>query len=266
VSEVAAVSESEFCVVCGSTGRELTDGVCAPCAADRTTLLSVPDHGLVVICPHCGARKQGAKWVREGSSPLLGAEDLAPFLRIHPEVGIRRIHWEETSSTATVRDLTGTADVVFRGNPREVKVRFLVRTEHQTCTDCSRKSGKYYTAVIQLRGGLERSSNEKSGPLHTRLDGTWSALMAESRPEWRKSISWRQELPEGYDVFFTDTLAARGVSRVAKQKFHATIKESASLFGRKDGQDIYRVTFCLRFPRVTTERLDGSSPHARLEQ
>jgi NMD protein affecting ribosome stability and mRNA decay len=63
-------------------------------------------------------------------------------------------------------------------------------------------------------------------------------------------MSWREELPEGYDVFFTETLAARSVARVAKQKFHATVKESATLFGRKDGQDIYRVTLCLRFPRA----------------
>jgi nonsense-mediated mRNA decay protein 3 len=259
------MSDGEFCVVCGATGRALTEGVCAPCAAERTTLLSAPEHGVVVICPHCGARKRGAKWEREGASPLLGAEDLAPFLTIHPEVGIRRIHWEETSATATVRELTGTADVVFRGTPREVQVRLSVRTEHQTCTDCSRKSGKYYTAVLQLRGGLERA-NEKSAALHARLDGTWTALMMESRPEWRKSISWREELPEGYDVFFTDTLAARGVAKVGKLKFHATIKESATLFGRKDGQDIYRVTFCLRFPRSETDRLSGASTRAPLEQ
>jgi nonsense-mediated mRNA decay protein 3 len=257
--------EGEFCVVCGTTGRPLTDGVCPSCAADRTTLVSVPEHAVVVICPHCGARKVGAKWEREGSSPLLTAEDLAPFLRVHPEVGIRRVHWEETSATATVRNLVGTAEVVFRGTPKEISVELLVRTEHQSCTDCSRKSGRYYTAVLQLRGGLERS-NEKSPALHARLDGAWVALLAESRPEWRKAMSWREELPEGYDVFFTETLPARGVARVAKQKFHATVKESASLFGRKDGQDIYRVTLCLRFPRGDTSRLAPGAARERVEQ
>ena len=240
--------EAEFCVVCGATGRPLTDGVCAECAADRTVLLSVPERAVVVICPHCGARKRGAQWERAGSSPLLTSEDLAPFLRVHPEVGVRRVRWEETSATGTVRELTGTADVTFRGADREAPVHLSVRTEHQTCTDCSRKSGRYYTAVLQLRGGLERA-NEKSAALHARLDGTWSSLLAESRPDWRKAVSWREELPEGYDVFFTQTLAARAVAKLAKQKFGARLKESATLFGRKDGQDIYRVTLCLRFPR-----------------
>ena len=257
--------EAEFCVVCGATGRPLTDGVCVECAADRTTLVSAPERAVVVICPHCGARKTGAKWERQGSSPLLTAEDLAPFLRIHPEAGVRRIHWEETSATGTVRELVGTADVMFRGTEREVPVRLSVRTEHQTCPECSRKSGGSYTAVLQLRGGLERT-NEKSPALHARLDARWSTLLAECRSDWRNAMSWREELPEGYDVFFTQTLAARAVAKVAKQKFGAKIKESATLFGRKDGQDVYRVTLCVRFPRVSADGPAGPSPRDHLEQ
>lgn len=257
--------EAEFCVVCGATGRALTDGVCPECAADRTPLIRVPERAVVVICPHCGARKIGAKWEREGSSPLLSAEDLAPFLRIHPEAGVRTIRWEETSATGTVRELAGTAQVRFRGTEREVQVGLSVRTEHQTCQECSRKSGRFYTAVLQLRGGLERS-NEKTLALRARLDTSWTALLAECRPDWRKAMSWREELPEGYDVFFTQTLAARSVARVAKQKFRATVKESATLFGRKDGQDVYRVTFCLRFPRPVPEASTRGPPREELEQ
>jgi nonsense-mediated mRNA decay protein 3 len=257
--------EGEFCVVCGATGRPLTDGVCPQCAADRTELITVPKRAVVVICPHCGARKAGSRWERAGSSPLLTAEDMAPFLQIHPEVGLRQIHWEEISSTGTVRELVGTAEVGFRGAEKDVEVALSVRTEHQTCQDCSRKSGRYYTAVLQLRGGLERA-NEKSPALHSRLDGSWSNLLAECRPDWRKAMSWREELPEGYDVFFTETLAARAVAKVAKQKFRATIKESATLFGRKNGQDIYRVTFCVRFPRPVAAASTGTSSREEMEQ
>jgi nonsense-mediated mRNA decay protein 3 len=238
----------EFCVVCGATGRPLTDGVCAPCAADRTPLVRAPEHAVVIICPHCGARKAGASWKRAGASPLLTAEDLTPLVAAHPEAAVRGIHWEEKSSTATVRDLVGTARVRFRGIEREVPVELSVRTEHQTCTDCSRKSGRYYTAVIQLRGDSERL-REKPPALRARLERIWTQIMSEARPDWRRSVSWQEDLPEGWDVFFTDTLAARAVAKVGKQKFGASIKESATLFGRKDGQDVYRVTFCLRFPR-----------------
>jgi hypothetical protein len=47
-------------------------------------------------------------------------------------------------------------------------------------------------------------------------------------------------------------MAARSIARLARQKFGARVTESASLYGRKDGQDLYRVTFCLRFLRGET--------------
>jgi len=256
------VSDGEFCVVCGATGRALVDGVCGECAADRTTLVSAPVRGVVVICPHCGARQVKDHWERENSSSLLGAEDLTPFLRIDPETGLRRVRWAERSATATVHELVGSADVVFRGARRTVDVPISVRVEHRTCPDCSRKSGKYYTAVLQLRGP-EEPRPERAPALRARLDGVWQAIVREARPDWKKAVSWREELPEGWDVFFTETLAARAVARFAQQRFGASLKQSASLFGRKDGRDVYRVTFCLRFPRPSASGPPEAPPAAR---
>jgi nonsense-mediated mRNA decay protein 3 len=242
------MEEEEFCVVCGATGRPLVEGVCAECASTRTVLVTAPERRTVTVCPTCGAREVGAHWERRGASRLLTAEDLSPFLEVHPEAGIRRIRWEETGATATVRTYVGHAHVVFRGVARDVDVPLSARVVSKTCPECSRKSGKYYTAILQLRGPTERVS-EKSVALRERLDATWKEMMADARPDWRHAVSWREELPEGWDCYFTETLAARSVARLAKQRFGASLVESASLFGRKNGQEVYRVTFCLRFPR-----------------
>ena len=252
--------EGEFCVVCGATNRPLVDGVCAECAADRATLLTAPQRAVVTVCPHCGARQVGAHWERAGSSPVLTSEDLTPFLNVPDEVGIRRVQWEETAVTATVREYIGRAQVRFRGIERVVEVPLSVRTVHKTCPECSRRSGRYYTATIQLRGPAEGRA-EKAVPLRARLEEEWVRLVREMRPDWRKAVSWREELPEGWDCFFTDTMAARAVAKLAKQRFGASVKESSSLVGRKNGQDLYRVTFCLRFPRRSGNGPgDGASP------
>lgn len=253
------MSEGEFCVVCGATDRSLVNGVCAECDADRTRLLSAPRRGEVTICPHCGARQVGSHWERAGASPVLTAEDLSPFLEIPEGVGVRRVRWEETAVTATVREFVGRAEVRYRGVERVVEVPLSVRTVHRTCPECSRKSGRYYTATLQLRGALDDGPSEKAPQLRARLDIEWSRLVREMRPDWRKAVSWREELPEGWDCFFTDSLAARAVAKLAKQKFGASVKESSSLVGRKGGQDLYRVTFCLRFPR----RPDDAVPSSR---
>jgi len=97
------------------------------------------------------------------------------------------------------------------------------------------------------------------------LEGIWAEVLAEARPDWRKAVSWLDDLPEGWDVFFTNTLAARSIARVAKQKFGASLKESATLFGRKNGQDVYRVTFCLRFPRSNAPPAPRTAPAADVE-
>jgi nonsense-mediated mRNA decay protein 3 len=240
-------SGGEFCVVCGRTDRPLVDGICAECAADRLRLAWAPERVEVVICPHCGARKIGRVWERPGSSPEITADDLTPAVEVDPEVGLRSVDWHETLATATVREFRGAARLVYRGVERTVEVPLSARLVHQTCTSCSRKSGKYYTALLQLRGAGERRLG-RAKELRARLDRTWSTLMGEARPDWREAVSWREERPEGWDCYFTDTLAARSVARLAKQKLGARLTESASLVGRKNGQDVYRVTFCLRFP------------------
>jgi nonsense-mediated mRNA decay protein 3 len=245
------MSESEFCVVCGATGRPLVDGLCAECAADRTVLVSVPTRVVVTVCPTCGARRVGNRWEGSGSSPLLTATDLTPHVRVLPEVGLRKVDWEERAVTPTVREYMGRAHVGFRGAERTIPLPLSVRLDHRTCPDCSRKSGRFFTATLQLRGPSERPP-EKSAALHSRLEGVWQRLLGEARPDWRRALSWTETLPEGYDCFFTDTLAARSLARLARQRFGASVKESASLFGRKDGRDVYRVTFCLRFPRTGT--------------
>jgi nonsense-mediated mRNA decay protein 3 len=242
------MGDSEFCVVCGATGRDLVDGVCAECAADRTKLVTAPQRVVVTICPTCGARPVGTRWEGAGSSSLLTATDLTPHVQVHSEVGLRRVDWEERSYTPTVREFEGTAHVGFRGAERSVQFPMSVRIDHRTCPECSRKSGKYFTATLQLRGPAE-GPFEKSPALRDRLEAQWNRMLNEARPDWKRAVSWLEPLPEGFDCFFTDTLAARAMARLAKARFGASLKESATLFGRKDGRDVYRVTFCLRFPR-----------------
>ncbi len=248
---------AEFCVLCGATDRPLVEGVCASCAADRTVLVSACRQGSVTICPHCAAREVRGHWERAGASRVLTAEDLAPFLEIHPEVGVRRTQWDEVAATANQRELVGRFHVAFRGVLRDVEIPLTVRIVSHSCPDCSRKSGRYYTAILQLRGPAD-DRGEKAPALRARLDRIWTELVREARADWRNALSWREELPEGWDCYFTETLPARSFAKFAKQRYGIPMKESASLFGRKNGQEVYRVTFCLRFPRDR----DGSAARA----
>ncbi|EQD79394.1 NMD3 family protein [mine drainage metagenome] len=200
----------------------------------------------------------GSHWERSGSSLLPTGEDLTPALEAHPEVGIRTVRWEETGSSALLHQYSGRVSLRFRGIEREVAVPLTVKVDHHTCPECSRKSGHYYTAQLQLRGTLD-GPREKAGALRARLDAQWDELMHEARADWRKAISWREALPEGWDYFLVNTMAARSLARLAQRRLAAEMKESATLYGRKDGQDLYRVTICVRIPPSRREAAVGSS-------
>ncbi len=262
--------DGEFCVVCGRADRPVTDGLCAECFASRRPLIAVVERPKVVVCPTCGARRVGSHWEGRGRSPdLLGAEDLLPFLSVDPDAALRSVDWVEGPGSALQREITGTAHLRVRGAEREEPIALVVRLEHRTCDECSRRSGHYYTATIQLRGP-EDGPEEKPVPLRARLRSAWSSILPETKGEWREALSWEEDRPEGVDVYLTDTVAARALARFARGRLSASLKESATLWGRKDGHDVYRVTICLRIPPATggvasgaRRRVQGSAPPRR---
>ncbi|MEM0128597.1 MAG: 60S ribosomal export protein NMD3 [Thermoplasmata archaeon] len=258
----APETEGGFCVVCGRTGRPLEGGVCADCAMDRAELVRPPGRAVVVLCPTCGARWIGAHWEASGRPPHLTPEDLLPLVELHPELGVRSVDWREVQANATIHEFRATARVRFRGVERTIEFPLTVRLEQRSCQACSRRSGHYYTAVLQLRGPAD-GPREKAEALRTRLEAQWTALLSEARSDWRGAIAWTERRPEGWDVYAQDTLAARSLARLAKQRLEARIQESATLVGRKNGVDVYRVTFCVRIPR---EAGRGRRPVGRLEQ
>ena len=252
--------DGEFCVVCGRTDRPLSEGVCPECFVAASPLVWVEGHPTLVICPTCGARKVGHHWERRGASPsLLGSDDLVPLLSLHPEVGLRRARWQEVPGDAAQRTFRGEVDVRFRGIERTVAVDVRVKIHGNACPECSRRTGHYYTALLQLRGPTERLRGS-SRVLRERLERAFEMVLPDLKAEWRDAFSWREERPEGWDYYLTDTLAARAIARSAKARLNAELKESATLWGRKDGRDVYRVTFCLRVPEGIGTPIDAPSP------
>ncbi|MCI4368382.1 MAG: 60S ribosomal export protein NMD3 [Thermoplasmata archaeon] len=249
---------AEFCVLCGRSDVAIADGLCPDCYVKNNPLVRSKERPTVVICPTCGSRRIGQHWEGAGSSTLLTPEDLAPFLEPHEEVGIRKVVWTETGSNPLQRELEGAVLVRFRGTERTVLVKLIVKVDHRNCEDCSRRTGHYYTAVIQLRsepGPPKESARE----LRERLAGLWDRAIPQARAEMRKALSWREELPEGWDFYLSETIAARGLARLMKTKIGGTLKESATLYGRKDGRDVYRVTLCLRVPRTAMASVPARS-------
>ena len=241
--------DAAFCVICGGTGTPLIEGLCPACYAERTALVRLPPTITVVACPTCGARQVRNHWEPAGSPGLLRREDLDPHLEVLPPAQMERVDWEEGGENPMVRELTGTIRLRVGGLAREVRAVTEVRWVHRSCPTCSRRGGKFYTAHIQLRPeeGRTRRSAAEFKAWSLRL---WREYFREAPASLRESLAWEEELKEGWDIYFMDTAAARALARGFQLRLGASHKESASLWGVRDGREVYRATFLVRLPSL----------------
>ncbi len=236
-----------MCVECGKDAPGLIDGACAECFTSHNKLLTIPDVVQVEICAHCGARHEGAHWydVPEGELERWTLEDtIRGAAGIHREVESPDLEIEMEQKDNKTFAIT----VHLEGHVQDVEVeethKGLLRRTQGSCNRCSRIHGGYWAAIIQLRAS-ERDMTEPELALAHKLvaqdldrqigSGNRFAFLAKSAP-----------MHGGFDYYVGDIDAGRNVAKRLRTRLGGSIHESAKLVGRKEGEDVYRVTFLMR--------------------
>ncbi len=96
--------------------------------------------------------------------------------------------------------------------------------------DLTGKHPGYYEAILQLRDLLPE-------------------IIEFAKQEIKKvnlRIAKTVKMKNGVDYYLTDTALTRSLGRQLQEKFGGELKFTASLFGQKDGRDIYRTTVLFR--------------------
>lgn len=236
-----------ICVECGAEQEHLIDGSCATCFTAKTPLLSVPDVIEVELCAHCNARHVGNRWVDTAHDmPLewVREDAVRAEVRVHEEVRDPYLDLDETVKDERNSEM----NVQLEGRIQDVDVEagetVVVRQKKGACDRCSRMHGNYFAAIIQLRATerdvspteVQRSHRIMADELHRQQDaGNRFAFLSKDGP-----------IHGGWDYYVGDIEAARGVCRVLKDRLGATVQESPKLVGRREGEDVYRVTFLVR--------------------
>ncbi|MFA5050078.1 MAG: NMD3-related protein [Candidatus Micrarchaeia archaeon] len=126
---------------------------------------------------------------------------------------------------------SGTAVIYFKveGKIYMAHRTFFPETEEVICSECSKKSGGYFEAILQLRGDKIRVG---------------SASKKLSKELSRKTFVGKvEEKKEGIDLYVGST---KKVFEVLKY-FNYSYKISRKLFTQKQGKRLYRTTFVIRF-------------------
>ncbi len=235
-----------FCVQCGSE-EKLYGHLCRKCLLSKE-LIMPPDRIVVEVCRTCGRVMDGSVWKNalpeDIAVKLLGAGTRklgqvrsvrwsVPYLP--PEKGEHRVM---CTAVLTIED-----DEISQ--EREV----LIRIRPGCCTSCSRQSGDYYEAVIQLR--IEGIA-AKDALVELAEENVIVQRMAEEHSSSdEKAFITKQSLVKGGIDYYVGSLAmARAIAGKIRALTGASVLESPSLVGQKDGVDMYRNSILVKLPAL----------------
>ncbi len=236
-----------ICVECGAEAERLIDGCCAACFAKTTQLMLVPEVIDVELCAHCNARHVGAHWVQpEASIPLEWLREDAARGAVHVHARVEDPAVDLSERAESERHFRYT--ISMQGHVEEVPVgadaSLLVRVTRGVCERCSRMAGGYYAAIIQLRATERDVTDHELKRAHRYI-----AEELDRQQENGNRMSFLSKsgaIHGGYDYYVGDIDAARAACRLLQQRLGASVQETAKLVGRREGEDVYRVTFLVR--------------------
>ncbi len=231
------------CIVCG--GREaVADGLCEECLRERVAPFRVDPYMDITVCPHCGAVRERRAW--------LPVDDLMAhlesFVRRHVEVSctLDKLEIEVTLGREERRvfPVTVVATGMYRGVRITSELHSTLRLKSEACPTCSRYFGNYFEAILQLRA----EGSFREGELEDIKREVYD-LAARIREGNRKFFITKDgEMHGGWDFYLSDKHEAKKIARYLGEKYGADVGESPQIGGRRDGQDVYRVTYSVRLP------------------
>ncbi len=232
-----------FCVECGKEG-ELIGALCEECYSKKHLHASLPEHVDVTMCAHCSAVKTERGWESVGSAKEAADMAIEQALTVSKDAKVTAL--QIVLSERDERNLVAEVGVSISAHGKEFQrsISTSVRLKRGACTECSKKMGSYYEAILQVRGpgrSLGEDMREAERMVHTRVE----SMRRSSREVF---ISKTDRVKGGLDFYFSTIPAARAVAKELQETLCAEYKESSSLWGRKDGKEVNRMTYLVRLP------------------
>ncbi|AKB60589.1 60S ribosomal export protein NMD3 [Methanosarcina mazei] len=234
------------CPKCGTECDKLFDSVCRDCFFETFKLIDLPLVLHVKICSSCGAYFHRSRWENIGNLEEVVLKAVENALFIHDEAGDVELYLEPKEITPYIYMVRAEVDAIVKGEPIHAETATEVRVQRIACDMCSRESGGYFEAIIQIRAAGRFPTEEEKRRC--------SAIAREAMESMKKKgdrlafISDYQEQKEGIDLYMGSMNASRQVCRMIISELGGSFAESPTLVGMKDGKNLYRITFAMRLP------------------
>lgn len=232
-----------FCVDCGEEKTIFREGSCLECYLRTHQFSEGPDFIDITRCAHCGSLKYKSLWTNEALEIVVNrnVKQLFSISNELKQVAIKVTCTPEQERYSCAISISGTVDEVSITETHHV----YVRMKQHSCDVCSKQFGGYHEAIIQIRPGQRKLQNEKKDEIQFFVED----LIIGMQEKGNRNLFLADMGHEhgGLDFFISDKHAAFSIVKKVQEKFGGEIHVSTKNIGMKDGKQLYRDTYLLRF-------------------
>ncbi|MBI2507901.1 hypothetical protein HYV89_03010 [Candidatus Woesearchaeota archaeon] len=233
---------NKFCPECGkieTKSQLLIKGLCKACFLKRNSMLGHYKGLNIVICPSCQSYMHKNKWHQKISDDedtnikkiILGTID--EKIKLHDGVKIMNKSIEIIGHNE-INPKKINVQLTIIGSMHGIKSKesnlLEVVVDPSICNACKKKNSSYYEAKIQIR------------PRDRDLLKFIKGFISENNV----MVTREDERKFGTDLYLTNKKQLSGILGEVKKKFSVNVKISSTLYGRKDGKEVYRTTALVR--------------------
>jgi len=237
------------CPKCGIESNKFFNLVCRDCFFETFKLIELPLILHVSICSNCGAYFHKGRWENIGNLEYVLVSAVENVLQIHIEAKDVKVSLEPKEITPYVYIVRVDVDAVINEEIVHAVGETEVRIQRRACDMCSRESGGYFEAIIQIRAAGRYPTEKESrhcSALASRVIETMK-----KKGDRLAFISEVREKKEGLDLYIGSMNVGRQICRLIISELGGSFAESPTLLGMRDGKNIYRITFAIRLPEFS---------------
>ena len=234
-----------FCVECGKEIEHGVHGLCMECFLKDRQLISLPAHVDLTVCSNCGEFFTHGEWA------VMRPEDAISNAVRDEVTAIKEARITGAEVTLVPLDdfnysVTLTCQVDIDGYQTGAAATTVLRIKNGVCKRCSRKTGQYYEAILQIRGREKKLDPVLQDEVLARVENYVDGTAERDRDAF---ITKMELVPGGVDVYLSQISLGRALVKMLGDDYCAQTDEAAKLVGQTaDGLDMYRVNYLVRLP------------------
>ncbi len=233
-----------FCVECGKEDKIYKNGVCVNCYVKNNKFTNGPEYIDIYECSSCGLFKYKNLWLDKCLEDVL-IRFVKDTFSISSELKKVKI-----KPDCDKKDKTINCRIYITAYIEDCKIEeehiVKVRIKKTACENCSKQSGGYYEATLQIRADKRNPSKQELIEIQNFVE----TLVKNYQIKGNRNLFITDIADEkgGMDFYLSDKGLAYTIAKKILERYGGELKQSSKNVGMKDSKQIYRMTYSVRLP------------------